>query len=139
MYVCPVSHSLSAMLKVVEVGGIKSLLIVGKEKEKKRKNGWEEDEVEEIDDDEMRGWLEKAILDGKPGPENQSMRAHNPPIMRSFTKTREWIATDGVLEKEMREHFWHVFMFAAHDEVIHTGFLPLAHYLISVGVSPKDQ
>ncbi|HEY9841290.1 MAG: class I SAM-dependent methyltransferase [Candidatus Sericytochromatia bacterium] len=37
------------------------------------------------------------------------------------------------LEAEMRRHFHHVFMFVAHDEVVHTGFLPLAHYLIAVG------
>ncbi len=37
------------------------------------------------------------------------------------------------LEDEMRRHFRHVFMFAANDEVVHTGFLPMAHYLIAVG------
>ncbi|PKL74927.1 MAG: class I SAM-dependent methyltransferase [Candidatus Melainabacteria bacterium HGW-Melainabacteria-1] len=43
------------------------------------------------------------------------------------------------LEAEMREHFHHVFMFAAHDEVVHTGYLPLAHYLIAVGVRPRQR
>lgn len=42
------------------------------------------------------------------------------------------------LEREMRKHFDCVFMFAANDEVIHTGFLPLAHYFISVGCKKKD-
>lgn len=37
------------------------------------------------------------------------------------------------LEEAMRRHFRHVFMFAANDEVVHTGFLPMAHYLIAVG------
>ena len=37
------------------------------------------------------------------------------------------------LEAEMREYFHHVFLFAANDEVVHTGFLPMAHYLIAVG------
>lgn len=37
------------------------------------------------------------------------------------------------LESEMRQHFDFVFMFAANDEVVHTGYLPLAHYLITVG------
>jgi SAM-dependent methyltransferase len=37
------------------------------------------------------------------------------------------------LEAAMRRHFRHVFMFAANDEVVHTGFLPMAHYLIAVG------
>jgi 2-polyprenyl-3-methyl-5-hydroxy-6-metoxy-1,4-benzoquinol methylase len=37
------------------------------------------------------------------------------------------------LEKEMLGYFTHVFMFGANDEVVHTGFLPMAHYLIAVG------
>jgi len=37
------------------------------------------------------------------------------------------------LEEQMREVFHHVFMFGANDEVIHTGFLPMSHYLIAVG------
>lgn len=36
------------------------------------------------------------------------------------------------LEAELREYFHHVFLFAANDEVVHTGFLPMAHYLIAV-------
>lgn len=41
------------------------------------------------------------------------------------------------LEAEMREHFEFVFMFAANDEVVHTGYLPLAHYFIAVGCKKK--
>lgn len=41
------------------------------------------------------------------------------------------------LEEEMRKYFTHVFLFAAHDEVVHTGYLPLAHYLIAVGCQKK--
>lgn len=41
------------------------------------------------------------------------------------------------LEKELLEHFSHVFMFAANDEVVHTGYMPLAHYYIAVAVGPK--
>jgi len=37
------------------------------------------------------------------------------------------------LEEEMGKFFKYVFMFGANDEVIHTGFLPMAHYLIAVG------
>ena len=37
------------------------------------------------------------------------------------------------LEEEMKKYFHHVFMFGANDEVVHTGFLPMAHYLIAVG------
>lgn len=41
------------------------------------------------------------------------------------------------LEKELKEHFKFVFMFAANDEVIHTGYLPMAHYLIAVACHKK--
>ncbi len=37
------------------------------------------------------------------------------------------------LEKEMRKHFKYVFLFAAHDEIVHTGFLPMANYYIFIG------
>ncbi len=38
------------------------------------------------------------------------------------------------LEAEMRRHFHQVFMFGANDEVVHTGFAPMCHYLIAMGV-----
>ncbi|MDJ0652386.1 MAG: class I SAM-dependent methyltransferase [Simkaniaceae bacterium] len=41
------------------------------------------------------------------------------------------------LEEEMRKHFECVFMFSANDEVIHTGYLPLAHYFITLGCMKK--
>lgn len=57
----------------------------------------------EIEDEECRSWLEKAIANGKPGPEFQSIRAHAPGVMRSFTKSREWVYHDGHLEFELKE------------------------------------
>jgi 2-polyprenyl-3-methyl-5-hydroxy-6-metoxy-1,4-benzoquinol methylase len=36
------------------------------------------------------------------------------------------------LEAEMRRYFGHVFMFGANDEVVHTGYAPMAHYLIAL-------
>lgn len=41
------------------------------------------------------------------------------------------------LEEQMKEFFEHVFIFAANDEVVHTGYLPLAHYLIAVCCKPR--
>jgi 2-polyprenyl-3-methyl-5-hydroxy-6-metoxy-1,4-benzoquinol methylase len=35
------------------------------------------------------------------------------------------------------EHFHNVFMFSANDEVVHTGFSELAHYLIALCVGPR--
>jgi 2-polyprenyl-3-methyl-5-hydroxy-6-metoxy-1,4-benzoquinol methylase len=36
------------------------------------------------------------------------------------------------LEETLRQQFHHVFLFAANDELVHTGFLPSANYLIAV-------
>lgn len=41
------------------------------------------------------------------------------------------------LEAEMREHFKQVFMFGANDEVVHTGFAPLCHYVIAMGAGVR--
>lgn len=41
------------------------------------------------------------------------------------------------LENEMRKYFNYVFMFSAHDELIHTGYLPMANYYISIGCKKK--
>ena len=40
---------------------------------------------------------------GKPGPEFQSIRAHVPGVMQSFTKSREWIYENGVLDFDLKE------------------------------------
>jgi alkylhydroperoxidase family enzyme len=57
----------------------------------------------QVDDPECRQWLEAAIEAGKPGPEFQSIRSHAPGVMRSFTKSREWIYHEGFLEFELKE------------------------------------
>lgn len=41
------------------------------------------------------------------------------------------------LQKSMGEHFKHVFIFSMNDEVLHTGFHPMAHYLIALCVGVK--
>lgn len=37
----------------------------------------------------------------------------------------------------MARYFRHVFLFSANDELVHTGFYPMAHYLIGMGVGKK--
>ena len=35
-------------------------------------------------------------------------------------------------------HFFHnVFLFSMNDEVVHTGFTPMAHYLLAIGSDRK--
>jgi len=57
----------------------------------------------DIEDAECRSYLETAMANGKPGPEFQSIRAHVPGVMQSFTKTREWIYHNGVLDFAFKE------------------------------------
>lgn len=42
------------------------------------------------------------------------------------------------LQKTMEQYFHQVFLFSANDEMIHTGFYPMAHYLIGLGVGKKN-
>ncbi len=37
----------------------------------------------------------------------------------------------------MQTHFHNVFMFSMNDEVVHTGFHPMAHYVIALGANKK--
>lgn len=41
------------------------------------------------------------------------------------------------LHKTLLEYFNIVLMFSMNDEVVHTGFMPMAHYLIGICVGPK--
>ena len=58
-----------------------------------------------IDDSQIREWLDEAVAAGRPGPENQAIRAHQPDVMRSFTLTRKMLFDNGagVLEHELKE------------------------------------
>ncbi len=38
------------------------------------------------------------------------------------------------LEQSLSRHFRKVMIFSANDEVVHTGFTPMAHYLMGVGI-----
>jgi hypothetical protein len=58
-----------------------------------------------ISDPQIRDWLDAAVRAGRPGPENQAIRAHQPDVMRSFTLTRTMLFDDGagVLEHDLKE------------------------------------
>ena len=56
-----------------------------------------------ITDPEIRQWLEESIRIGRPGPENQAIRAHQPDVMRSFTVTRDMLFKRGVVEHDLKE------------------------------------
>lgn len=58
-----------------------------------------------VTDPQIRRWLDEAISAGRPGPENQAIRAHQPDVMRSFTLTREMLFDNGagVLAQDLKE------------------------------------
>ena len=62
---------------------------------------------DEFADPEARQWLEESIERGRPGPENQSIRAHQPDVMRAFTMTRKMLfdkqAEVGFVEHDLKE------------------------------------
>lgn len=41
------------------------------------------------------------------------------------------------LDKLLHKHFDNVYMFGMNDEVVHTGFYPMCHYLIALACGPK--
>jgi 2-polyprenyl-3-methyl-5-hydroxy-6-metoxy-1,4-benzoquinol methylase len=41
------------------------------------------------------------------------------------------------LRRLVAERFFNVFLFSMNDEVVHTGFYPMAHYLFAMGVGPR--
>ncbi len=46
---------------------------------------------------------------------------------------------DGIDYKSvMARHFENVFLFSMNDEVVHTGFVPMAHYLLALCVGPRQ-
>ena len=38
-----------------------------------------------------------------------------------------------------KQYFQNVFMFGMNDEVLHTGFFPMSHYLIALCIDPKNE
>ncbi|SMF30392.1 class I SAM-dependent methyltransferase [Desulfovibrio gilichinskyi] len=43
------------------------------------------------------------------------------------------------LKSTMEKHFRTVFIFSMNDEIVHTGYYPMSHYLFAVGCSKLDQ
>ena len=58
-----------------------------------------------ITDPQLRQWLVEAVREGRPGPENQAIRAHQPDVMRSFTQTRKTLFDNGagLVEYDLKE------------------------------------
>lgn len=68
------------------------------------------------------------------GTPNVTARAHQSPPSRAGHVN---LKSHGELRKLLSAFFHNVLLFSMNDEVVHTGFYPMAHYLFGVGLSPK--
>ena len=57
----------------------------------------------QIDDPEIRAFIEEAERVGTPRPEIQLIRAHVPAVIRSFLYTWKSVFKDGLVEHELKE------------------------------------
>lgn len=58
---------------------------------------------ERIEDGELRGYLDHARRFGTPRPESQSIRAHVPAVLRSFSTNWDRCFRDGVMDHSIKE------------------------------------
>jgi hypothetical protein len=58
---------------------------------------------DEIDDDELRGYLDHAREFGTPRPESQSTRAHVPAVLRAFSRAWDSVFRNGVCDHRIKE------------------------------------
>jgi hypothetical protein len=59
--------------------------------------------VEELQDPELRSYLEHAARHGTPRPESQAIRAHVPAVLRSFSTNWDRVFRNGVLDHPVKE------------------------------------
>jgi 2-polyprenyl-3-methyl-5-hydroxy-6-metoxy-1,4-benzoquinol methylase len=72
-----------------------------------------------------------VLLIGSPSLESQAYAS--PPSREGHVNCK----TARDLKKSLEELFHNVFVFSMNDEVVHTGFSPLAHYLFALGTDRK--
>ena len=58
---------------------------------------------ERLEDAELRGYLDHARRFGTPRPESQSIRAHVPAVLRSFSRNWERAFRTGVVPHPLKE------------------------------------
>jgi len=69
---------------------------------------------------------------GTPSKESQAYASYYSRIVHVNCKSGK------ELKACMRNYFEHVFIFSMNDEVVHTGFYPMAHYLWALCVQPRS-
>ena len=92
--------------------------------------------IDKADEDTFIGNLAGSVgphgtaIVGSPSLESQTYAS--PPSKAGHVNCKSQPA----LGELMRRHFRHVFLFSMNDEVVHTGFGPMAHYLLALGCEP---
>lgn len=71
-----------------------------------------------------------ALIVGTPSLESQPYAS--PPSKAGHVNCK----SGSVLAQALRGHFSNVFLFSMNDEVVHTGFAPMAHYLLALCTGP---
>src|SRR4051794_40360097 len=59
--------------------------------------------VDQLDDPELRGYLDHAAANSTPRPEIQAIRAHVPEILRAFGATWDRVFRNGVVDHRIKE------------------------------------
>ena len=72
-----------------------------------------------------------VLIIGMPSLESQAHASPQSKAGHVNCKTGE------ALRQTMLRHFHTVFMFSMNDEIVHTGFFPMAHYLLAIGCAKR--
>jgi hypothetical protein len=72
-----------------------------------------------------------AAIVGMPSLESQTYAS--PPSKAGHINCK----TETELRELMQQFFHNIFMFAMNDEVVHTGFGPMAHYRLALACGPR--
>lgn len=67
-------------------------------------------------------------------PSLQSQAYASPPSKAGHVNCKDAPGLRGTMSR----HFRNVFIFSMNDEVVHTGFYPMAHYLFALGCGPRQ-
>ncbi|HEV8469721.1 MAG TPA: hypothetical protein VGR46_08945 [Candidatus Limnocylindria bacterium] len=60
-------------------------------------------QVEQLDDPELREYMDQARRFGTPRPETQAIRSHVPAVAKAFSRAWERIFRQGILEHSLKE------------------------------------
>lgn len=75
---------------------------------------------------------EGVLILGSPSLESQTYAS--PPSKAGHVNCK----TGGELRALLNQFFHNVFLFSMNDEVVHTGFAPMAHYLLAIGCTRRE-